>query len=82
MKKIMQWMTAVILLCCSFAFSACVDNGDNPVTKPMLTGKITSYNKYGAAMLDIKPSPDFQNMQFDFQNMQNLHLRGIFAWKY
>ena len=27
-------------------------------------------------------SSDFQNMQFDFQNMQNLHLRGIFAWKF
>ena len=53
MKKIYEWIMVAILLCGSFALSACVDNSDNPATEPMLTGKITSYNKYGAAMLDI-----------------------------
>lgn len=75
MKKIMQWMTAVILLCCSFAFSACVDNGDNPVTKPMLTGKITSYNKYGAAMLDITET-DMTNAGFTLGDVIFITIEG------
>ena len=71
----MQWMMAAMLLCGSFAFSACVDNADNPATEPMLTGKITSYNKYGAAMLDITET-DMTNAGFIFGDVISITIEG------
>lgn len=74
-KKKLFAMMAAILLCGSFAFSACVDNADNPATEPMLTGKITSYNKYGAAVLDITEK-DMTNAGFIFGDVISITIEG------
>lgn len=41
------------LICLSFVTTACSDDGNNAENLPTLKGKITSYNEFGAAMLDF-----------------------------
>lgn len=41
------------LICLSFVTTACSDDDNNAENLPTLKGKITSYNEFGAAMLDF-----------------------------
>jgi len=49
MKRMMQWMMAAILVCCTSVFASCVDTSDNPVTEndPLAEVKAELNAQYG-----------------------------------
>ena len=78
MKKFMNWMLAVILVCGASVFTSCTSNDDNPAT-PDLNVAEKIIGKWMTASVDGKNLPTNDKMVYNFISTTEAYISSSFS---